>query len=107
MPPNPSVNYSGLSNRTRGNVDRSIASLSGSSQALVPASEALRKRLIFKNGAAAAVLNLKGGTAVAGGANCVTLQPYEGLALYGQDCPKDAITVIGTSANYFNCLEGF
>lgn len=107
MPPNPAVNYTGLMTRTRGNVDRTITSLSGSSQTLVSASEALRKRLILKNGAAAAAINLNGGTAAIGGAGCLTLQPYEGLALYGDDCPKSAVTVIGTSTNYFSCFEGF
>lgn len=107
MPPDPHVNYVGSVTRTRGNVDRTITSLSGSSQQLCAASESLRKRLIFKNGAAVAALNLNGGTAAIGGAGCITLQPYEGLALYGKDCPKTAITVIGTSTNYFSCYEGF
>ena len=103
------VNRTGLVTRVRGNVDRTITSLTGSSQTLVPipSSGVPRKRLVFKNGAANAALNLLGGTAAIGGAGCITLEPYEGLALYGEDCLNNAITVIGTVANYFSCYEGF
>ena len=101
------VNRDGLKEPVRGNQDRSITSLSGSSQALVPARASLRKRLIFKNGAAIAAINIIGGTAAIGGAGCITLQPYEGLALTGRDCPLAAVNVIGTAGQYFNCLEGF
>ena len=101
------VNRIGSVTRVRGNVDRNITSLSGSSQSLLAASDSLRKRIIFKNGAAIAAVHLNGGTAAIGGAGCITLQPYEGIALYGEDCPKAAMTVIGTAGQYFGCQEGF
>lgn len=101
------INTTGLVTRTRGDVDRNITSLTGASQTLLNASPSLRKRIIFKNGAAIAAINLNGGTAAIGGAGSLTLQPYEGLALYGDDCPKSAVTVIGTAGQYFGCVEGF
>lgn len=100
-----SINTTGLKNVTRGLIDRSIASLTGSSQTLMEANP-IRKRFIFKNGAASVGLNLKGTTAVIGGADTVTLLAYEGIALSGKDCPKGAITVIGTSTNYVSAYEG-
>lgn len=94
--------------RTLGNVDRSITSLSGSSQTLLnAASRASRKRIIMKNGGTAAGVNLNGGTAAIGGAGTITLAAGEGLSLSGRDCPQGAITVIGTAAAYFSCFEGF
>lgn len=108
MPPDPTLNYGTLRTETRGNVDRTIASLSGASQSLLAASPfGYRKRIILKNGAAAAAVHMNGGTAAIGAAGCMTLQPYEGVTLTGKDCPKGAITVIGTSTNYFSCFEGF
>lgn len=102
----PNVNREGLSTRVYGNIDRSITSLSGSSQLLMPASTGQRKRIIFANGAATAAVNIKGGTAAIGGAGCITLQPYEKIAFTGDDCPMDAIYVIGTATFYFNAFEG-
>jgi hypothetical protein len=101
------INTTGLVTRTRGDVDRNIPSLTGSSQTLLEASPSLRKRIIFKNGAADAAINITGGTAAIGGAGSITLQPYEGIALTGDDCPKTAVTVIGTAGQYFGCVEGF
>lgn len=109
MPRDTQINTTGLVTRTRGDVDRSITSLTGSSQSLLGSGidQRLRKRIIFKNGPAIAAINLNGGTAAVGGADCITLQPYEGLALDGKDCPMTAVTVIGTAAQYFGCYEGF
>jgi len=109
MPRDTQINNVGLVSRTRGNVDRGITSLSGSSQSLLDVGNQprIRKRVIFKNGAAIAAINLNGGTAAIGGAGCITLQPYEGLALEGKDCPMAAVTVIGTAGQYFGCYEGF
>jgi hypothetical protein len=100
-----SVNTQGLVTRVRGLIDRVITSLTGSSQQVVGAT-ILRKRLIFKNGANPVAINLLGGTAAIGGAGCITMTAYEGLALIGDDCPDGVVTVIGTAANYFSCLEG-
>ena len=85
--------------------DKTIASLSGSSQTLIAANSA-RKSLLFKNGATAVAVNILGGTAAIGGAGCMTFQAYEGFALTGADCPLGAITVIGTAANYIGAFEG-
>lgn len=100
------INTAGLVTRTRGDVDRNITSLTGASQTLLEQSPSLRKRVIFKNGAAIAAINLTGGTAAIGGAGSITLQPYEGIARYGDDCPKGPVTVIGTAGQYFGCIEG-
>ena len=85
--------------------DDTITSLSGVSQALVVANP-LRKSLLFKNGAATVAINILGGTAAIGGVGCMTLQPYEGLALTGADCPVGGVNVIGSVAHYFNAFEG-
>ena len=84
--------------------DKTITSLTGSSQTLAAA--ASRKSLFIKNGAAAIGLNLLGGTAAIGGAGTTTLLAYEGLFLSGDDCPVGDITVIGTSTNYVTCYQG-
>ena len=85
--------------------DKTITSLSGSSQTLIAANTA-RKSLMFKNGANPVAVNILGGTAAIGGAGCMTFQAYEGFALTGADCPLGAITVIGTAANYIGAFEG-
>lgn len=103
--PDVNVNYTGLATRTVGNVDRTITSLSGSSQTLMAANP-IRKRIIIKNGAFNAGVNLLGSTAAIGGAGTITLLPYEALILTGDDCPKTAITVIGTATAYLSALEG-
>lgn len=84
--------------------DKTITSLSGSSQTLI-AANAARKGLIIKNGAVAAAINILGGTAAIGGAGCMTLQPYEALVFTGPETPLAAITVIGTSTNYVSAFE--
>ena len=85
--------------------DKTITSLSGSSQTLI-AANAARKSLLFKNGATAVAVNILGGTAAIGGAGCMTFQAYESFSLTGADCPVGAITVIGTAANYIGAFEG-
>jgi len=102
----PYVNRRGLTTTSLGNIDRTITSLTGSSQTLIPAATRPRKRLIIKNGAAPAGINLLGSTAVLGGAGTMTLQAYEGITLTGADCPQGAITAIGTAANYITAFEG-
>jgi len=85
--------------------DKTITSMSGSSQTLI-AANAARKSILFKNGATAVAVNILGGTAAIGGAGCMTFQAYEGFSLTGADCPLGAITVIGTAANYIGAFEG-
>jgi len=104
--PDPNLNYTGLATPLSGNVDRSILSLTGVSQALFAANPR-RKRIIIKNGATALGLNLTGGTAVIGGAGTITLLAYEGIVFSEDDCPKNAMTVIGPALNYVSAFEGF
>ena len=85
--------------------DKTLTSLTGSSQTMM-AANAARKSLLIKNGDTNAGVNLLGGTALIGGAGTITLQPYEGLFLKGADCPVGAITVIGTSTKYLSGYEG-
>lgn len=85
--------------------DKTITNLTGSSQTLIAANPA-RKSLMFKNGATVVAVNILGGSAVIGGAGCMTFQPYEGYVMEGPSCPLGTITVIGTAANYIGAFEG-
>lgn len=85
--------------------DRSIASMSGSSQQLM-AANASRKILIIQNIAAANIgVNLTGGTAAIGTAGTVTIVPGGNLIL-DQYPPTSIITVIGTSTQSVTAMEG-
>lgn len=84
--------------------DKTITSLSGSSQTLMAANSG-RRSLLIKNGDTNVAVNILGGTAAIGGAGCLTLQPYEALFLSGVDCPLGAITIIGTAAKYCSAFE--
>ena len=86
-----------------GTVDRSIINLTGSSQTVM-LPEPRRKRIIIKNGAAPMAININGGTAAIGAADCMTFQAYEGFEFL--DPPKGQINIIGTAANYCNLFEG-
>lgn len=85
--------------------DLTITSATGSSETLA-AANAGRKSLLIKAGASQVGVNLLGGTAAIGGAETLTLQPYEALFLSGADCPVGAITVISTAAAYVSAFEG-
>ena len=86
-----------------GTVDRSIINLTGASQTVM-LPEPRRKRIIIKNGAAPMAININGGTAAIGAADCMTFQAYEGFEFL--DPPKGQINIIGTAANYCNLFEG-
>ena len=84
--------------------DKTVTSLTGTSQTLM-AANAGRKGLLVKNGATSVGINILGGTAAIGGAGTMTLQPFEGVAFVGAECPIGAITVVGTAANYCSAFE--
>ena len=84
--------------------DKTITSLSGSSQTLV-AANAARKGVILKNGTNNAGVNILGGTAAIGGAGCMTFTAFDGAVLMAPACGAAAITVIGTPAAYFTAIE--
>lgn len=86
--------------------DRSITSATGASQTLCPTANPNRRSLLIKNGASNTSVNLLGVTASIGAAGTVTLVPYEGLYLSGDDCPKGVINVITVSAAYVTAFEG-
>jgi hypothetical protein len=86
-----------------GTVDRSIINLTGASQSVM-LPEPRRKRIIIKNGANPVAININGGTAVIGAANCMTFQAYEGFEFL--DPPKGQINIIGTAVSYCNIYEG-
>lgn len=96
--------------------DCSIASLSGSSQQILPANPN-RTYLLICNTAASnnAGVNYTGGTAAIGGAGTYTLLPanvaqsckeYAAGFSYLPPPPSGAINVIGTAAQTLLCLEG-
>ena len=86
--------------------DKTITSLTGSSQTL-SAALATRKALLIQNtGASNVGVNLLGGTAAVGGAGTLTLESLAIISLSGAECPVGAITVIGGAAQPLYCLEG-
>jgi hypothetical protein len=85
--------------------DRTVTSATGASQTLVAANPG-RKNLILKNGAGIAGVNILNGTAAIGGAGTLTFQPYEALALSGDECPTGAINLIAAAGAYFTAIEG-
>jgi len=91
--------------------DKSITSLAGSSEAIA-AQNGSRVGLIIQNtGTAAVAVNIMGGTAVVGGAGCLTLSPpgttvgLNALIFLGDGTPQAAITVRGTAGQPCTCLE--
>ena len=103
MSNDPYVNEGEVFTIPSGTVDRSITSLTGSSQTVM-LPEPRRKRIIIKNGANPVAININGGTAVIGAANCMTFQAYEGFEFL--DPPKGQINIIGTAVSYCNIYEG-
>lgn len=84
--------------------DNSIASLSGSSQQIVPANATRSLLIFFNDGNANAGINLAGGTAVIGGAGTITLVPNGSMTFVTGSIPENAINVIGTSGQPLVCL---
>lgn len=94
--------------------DCSIASMSGSSQALLTVTNFNRKYLILCNTGATGDnvgVNLAGGTAALAGAGTMTLVPgsckeFSTGSSYLPNPPANAINVIGTSTQPVLCIEG-
>lgn len=97
--------------------DCSIASLSGSSQAVLAGQSQNRKYLFIQNTSTVVSppdnvgINLAGGTAAIGGAGTLVLAPgaWKEFSTYGGDLPAppvNVINVIGTSGQPVVCLEG-
>lgn len=93
------VNDRGLVN------DKSIASLSGSSQPLLPANPDRRYLLIQNTGSANVGVNLAGGTAALGGLGTITLAPNGSYEPDSNFIPTNAVTVIGTTGQPVFCVE--
>lgn len=86
--------------------DKTITSMSGSSQTLI-ASNAARKSIVIQNtGNANIGVSLSGGTAVIGGAATITLTPGTSYTTGGDFVPTNAITVIGTAGQAVAAFEG-
>lgn len=85
--------------------DRSIASLTGSSQQAIAANESRQSLLISNSGNANVGVNLVGGTAAIGGTGTITLAAA-GLLLLDEWVPTGAINVIGTAGQPLTIIEG-
>lgn len=84
-------------------IDKSIVSLSGSSQTLVAANESRQVLIIMNTSAADNIgVNLAGGTAAIGGTGTITLEPYGSIVL-DTFVPTGQINVIGTSGQPVVC----
>lgn len=86
--------------------DRSIAALSGVSQALLAANRGRRYLLIQNTGSANIGVNLVGGAAVIGGLGTITLAAGGSFECDAEDVVTNAMTVIGTAAQPVACFEG-
>jgi len=85
-------------------IDRTITSLSGSSQSLM-AQNMNRNMLILNNtGNASVGVNLVGGTAVIGGAGTITIVTNGSLVLDSNQI-GNAINIIGTAGQPFAAFE--
>lgn len=87
--------------------DRSNASLSGSSQTLLP-EEAARRLLIIHNPNAtnSIAVNMTGGTAALNTAGSITI-PAGKMVQFDEWVPTNAITVIGTSGEDVTCYTNY
>lgn len=86
--------------------DKSIASMSGTSQALLPVNPFRRYLLIQNTGNANVGVNIAGGTAVLGGTGTITLVPNGSYEPDSGVMPCNAMTVIGTAGQPVVCIEG-
>ena len=84
--------------------DKSITTLSGASQQLLPAAN-FNYILIENNGNANVGINPTGGTAVIGGTGTLTITPNGSLE-FALWVPQRAFNVIGTSGQPLVCLVG-
>lgn len=86
--------------------DCSVSSLTGSSQSLVAANPQRKYLLIVNSGANNAYVNLAGGTAATSGISSAQISPQGTVLLSGATVARNAVTVIGTSAQPVTCYEG-
>lgn len=93
------VNRSGLATYTLGPQDRSILSLSGSSQQLMPANPNRRSFNIQNTGTADIVVTFVAATAAANSLGCYEIPPSAMLSaeMLGGQVPKGACQIIGTA----------
>lgn len=85
-------------------IDKSIASLSGSSEALLTQNMTRRYLMIFNPSATNYIaVNPTGGTAALNGAGCITIPP---LKMWEPEpfIACNAMTVIGTAASPVTCV---
>jgi len=85
--------------------DKSIASLSGSSQVLLIANPDRRYLLIQNTGASNIGVNLAGSTAAIGGSGTITLFPGGSYEPASDFMPTNPVNVIGTAGQPVLCLE--
>jgi hypothetical protein len=74
---------------------KSVSSATGSSQTIAAENLARRELFVYNIAATDWTLNLIGGTAAAGAADCVTLKPGDAITING----TNKITAIGTAAS--------
>lgn len=93
------VNRSGLATYSLGPRDRSILSLSGSSQQLMPANPGRRDFFIENTGANDIAVTFTQATAALNANGCIEIAPGAALSasLLGEQVPKGAVFVIGTA----------
>ena len=86
-------------------VDKSITSLTGSSQTLTGYNVARRILIIQNTGTANVGINLAGGTAAVAGTGTLTLAANSAPMILDEEPPQNAVTVIGTSGQPVACIE--
>lgn len=79
--------------------DHSIASLTGSSQAMIPQDMTRSMVLVHNPASVNAGVNPTGGTAAIGSAGTITLVPNGTMTFNIDGIPGNAMTCIGTSTN--------
>lgn len=89
-----------------GLTDRSITSLSGSSQQLMPQNTQRSLLIIENTGNANIGVNLAAGTAAIGGTGTITLVPNGSIIIDSQAVPFQQINVIGTAGQSVTAFEG-
>jgi len=85
--------------------DKSITSLSGSSQSALAANPQRQLLVIQNTGNANVGINLVGGTAAIAGTGTITLAP-QGSMTFDITIPLGAVNVIGTAGQPLLVLEG-
>lgn len=87
--------------------DCGISSLSGSSQSLAVANPNRRFLGIYNTGTASVYVNAVGGTAASTGIASITVTSGSSLIFQGQNgVNRNAVTIIGTTAQPVACFEG-